>query len=921
MRKINVLLLLFYTGLMFSKENVLEFVPGLSPQDAYPVGVNENGGFLAEEARSCSDYVLIPDNTFESALLDQGIDTDGALNGQICRADAEKITLLSIRGVLIRDLTGIEAFVNLTNLFMPNTALTSVDLSANIVLRKVTFTNNNLRTINLSKNTKIEELYLSGNELMDIDLSNNKALVVAYLDDNALSVLDLDANINLRTLSFNTNKVRTLNLSNNIELKEFEAKNNLLEVIDFSMNLGVEKIFLQDNLNLERIDLRNGYFSYSDGLGETGSWLDSSNSPNLKEVCVDSVSGALANPFFIVDNSTVILTCEVEPSCPDFVLLPDVNFEQSLLDQGIDTDGALNGQICRADAEAVTDLNVSTKAIADVSGIEAFINVVALDMSSNQIPTIDLSNLVKLETLNLSDNALVQLDIDLNVNLMTLEADNNALVAIDLNQNLNLEHMSLTNNDLIAVNFSQNLALTHVALSNNLLTSFNVDRNLSLSHIDVSDNDIQFFINLKENTQLSYVDISNNQTLQLVLMDNGNNTNLITFLATGMTGCVQIDDEAYTESQLIAGNWDIDTSNARYNVNCFGSKAVGRKTLMEAEDFMGQKGVRLIDVTDAGVSSKGVGYLQPGDAVTYLIDVEEAGRYDLDLRVAGVFSGGKITIKSKGQVLGVVDMVVTGGWQNWDTIKTDFDLEAGIQDFTLEFSGASQIGNVNWLEFIKRDGQFIPGKVQAETFISQEGITIIDTEGTGEEDGIGYLQPDDSVTYKLDVTQSGRYKLALSVANIFSNGSIAIVANGVVIGQVVVPNTGGWLTWETVSTELEFTKGPLVLQLVFSGAAYIGNIDWMDFKVLSSNKSHSTAIKTKDSVFKVYPNPVDNGVVKFASGTEIIAVTLYTINGQKVIEKLGNVTDINVSELPEGLYILKTKTTEGRFMSKISIQN
>ena len=58
----------------------------------------------------------MPDPHFESILIEQGIDTDGMINQQILKSDAEKVKNLDLNlnqsfGE-ISDLTGIEGFVN-----------------------------------------------------------------------------------------------------------------------------------------------------------------------------------------------------------------------------------------------------------------------------------------------------------------------------------------------------------------------------------------------------------------------------------------------------------------------------------------------------------------------------------------------------------------------------------------------------------------------------------------------------------------------------------------------------------------------------------------------------------------------------------------------------------------------------------------
>ena len=61
------------------------------------------------------------------------------------------------------------------------------------------------------------------------------------------------------------------------------------------------------------------------------------------------------------------------------VNIPDANFKNALISAGVDTNE--DGEISYAEAEAITYLDVSSKNISDMTGIEAFINLDTLYLS------------------------------------------------------------------------------------------------------------------------------------------------------------------------------------------------------------------------------------------------------------------------------------------------------------------------------------------------------------------------------------------------------------------------------------------------------------------------------------------------------------------------------------------------------------
>ncbi len=73
------------------------------------------------------------------------------------------------------------------------------------------------------------------------------------------------------------------------------------------------------------------------------------------------------------------------------VNIPDANFKNALLNYNppIDTNG--DGEIQVSEAEVVSFLNVQNKNISDMTGIEAFINLISLTCTYNSITSLDVS--------------------------------------------------------------------------------------------------------------------------------------------------------------------------------------------------------------------------------------------------------------------------------------------------------------------------------------------------------------------------------------------------------------------------------------------------------------------------------------------------------------------------------------------------
>lgn len=131
--------------------------------------------------------------------------------------------------------------------------------------------------------------------------------------------------------------------------------------------------------------------------------------------------------------------------------IPDANFEQQLITLGIDSNGA-NGNILNSDAQAVTNLNISVNTITNFTGLEAFVNLITLNLGRNQFATVPLSTLTSLEELTFTNNdALSSLDLSSNSALRVLDigsqfsggAPHPPITTLDLSNNINLEDVNL----------------------------------------------------------------------------------------------------------------------------------------------------------------------------------------------------------------------------------------------------------------------------------------------------------------------------------------------------------------------------------------------------------------------------------------------------------------------------------------------
>ncbi|TMM58210.1 T9SS type B sorting domain-containing protein [Maribacter algarum] len=174
--------------------------------------------------------------------------------------------------------------------------------------------------------------------------------------------------------------------------------------------------------------------------------------------------------------------------------IPDPNFEAQLIALGYDSNGA-NGNILNSDADLVTNLTTNRNDITNFDGLQAFRNLIELNLDRNQFTTLPMSNLTGLERLTFRDNeVLASLDLTRNVNLKWLDIQSipaintSTLTTLDLSANIRLEHIHIFNfQDLETIVLPRTKTLTYLDIKSNfdLIADTSYYDNLEFLDIEV----------------------------------------------------------------------------------------------------------------------------------------------------------------------------------------------------------------------------------------------------------------------------------------------------------------------------------------------------------------------------------------------------------------------------------------------------
>jgi len=492
---------------------------------------------------------------------------DGIANNSFVFTDRiSEVLLLDISDLGISDLTGIQDFTALENLFCSNNNLEILNIANNTNLVSLLCGSNNLINLDVSNNTNLTTLNCADNQIQTLDVSNNLVLNSLTVSGNQLSVIDVSNNTDLTLLSVSNNRIvgelvvannsnleslfcasnqiSTLDVSGNTLLRNLDASDNALVTLDLSTSNSVvcpdpqtdPVTVCQDfgSVNVSRNQLTS--LIVANGYNDLFLSLNSTNNPNL--FCVQIDAGFSTPSGWIKDDWTYFS----ETTCIDiYTYVPDDNFEQALINLGYDD--VLDNLVLTDTINAITDLNVSNASISSLAGIEDFVDLEILDCSTNSIESVDLSNNTELRQIDVTNNDLTILDVTANTALTALYCASNFLTAIDLSINTALTLLNCSNNTLTALNANSNILLTDLDCSFNQIESLNVTFNNALTSLLCNDNN-----------------------LFALTLNNGNNNLITTFNATTNTNlfCIEVDDVAFSDT---ATSWQKDAL-ASYNLNC-----------------------------------------------------------------------------------------------------------------------------------------------------------------------------------------------------------------------------------------------------------------------------------------------------------------------------------------------------------------
>ena len=386
----------------------------------------------------------------------------------------------------------------LTDLCCENNQLTSLDVSNNTALTRLECGFNQMTSLDVSYNASLSQLLCENNQLSSLDVSNNSSLTWLQCYDNQLTSLAVSNNTGLTGLWCFDNQLSSLDVSNNTALTLLGCSDNQLSFLDVSHNTALTLLSCSDN-QLTTLDVSNN-------LSLSSLYCDNSTMEYLYMMAGQEIADFSKN-----DVTEIVYKGALPTAFPDenFCTYVFSNFD-------INNDGKLSYD----EIQLVTRIDVGSKNIYSLEGIELFENLHILFCLINQLTALDVSHNTALRQLECDYNQLTALDVSNNIALESLHCSNNQLTSLDVGNNTALWDLQSSRNQLTALNVSNNTALTVLRCNYNQLTSLDVGNNTALWDLQCAGNQLSV-LNVSNNTALANLTCNENPRLTEIWLKTG----------------------------------------------------------------------------------------------------------------------------------------------------------------------------------------------------------------------------------------------------------------------------------------------------------------------------------------------------------------------------------------------------------------
>jgi beta-glucosidase len=191
----------------------------------------------------------------------------------------------------------------------------------------------------------------------------------------------------------------------------------------------------------------------------------------------------------------------------------------------------------------------------------------------------------------------------------------------------------------------------------------------------------------------------------------------------------------------------------------------------------------------------------------YVVNVAEAGEYELDLAIAGHQTDGLVSFELNGQPLVSLPIhQTTYQWEYFANHRVRVTLPEGAHKLTMKVSKNDY--NVRSITFTKADTAAIqlPASIEASNFTSALNVLVNGS-------AVSYADPNDWMEYQVQVPADGNYGITYQYSTIHDGAKAELSLGGNVLKTTELPNSESWDAWAMASDIVALTEGVHTLRV------------------------------------------------------------------------------------------------------------
>ena len=177
-----------------------------------------------------------------------------------------------------------------------------------------------------------------------------------------------------------------------------------------------------------------------------------------------------------------------------------------------------DGELSKEEAEAVTEIYCKENGFSSLQGIKYFVNLEILGCHHNNLTSLDVSGLKKLNRIICNNNQLQSVDLSGCTALSVFECEVNQLTRLDLSGYKELTKVSIYNNPLTDLNLAGCTSLSKLYVEGGVLTNLNVSNCINLESLCCHHNYLTS-LNLSGCRKLKTIICNNNQLTSIDVSD------------------------------------------------------------------------------------------------------------------------------------------------------------------------------------------------------------------------------------------------------------------------------------------------------------------------------------------------------------------------------------------------------------------